>query len=206
MAPVHKTRSKSAQRAVRIAAKAKRTKDQKSLEKNVMKSLVATVMEKEHEVKQSKKHRLPKNYLTDLIKGFSNVIPTLTVKSLKNAVAYHKRRNISTNKNSNTEGEQRTNTIEETETCSNSDPSGKNSQPKQSKKGRPKHEFIRTNKILYSMAMNEVTQKSAQLKQKEGVLRNESFQNIVIEVRKKRHLPEEFEIKKNTVKRRIERK
>jgi hypothetical protein len=99
MAPLQKTRSKtaqkSAQKAARIAAKVNRTKDQKLLQKNVMKSLVATVLEKEREIKQSQRERLPKNYLKDLISGFSNVIPMLTVKSLKNAVAYHKKKNMS---------------------------------------------------------------------------------------------------------------
>jgi hypothetical protein len=92
MAPVKNTRSKSAQKAARNAAKATRTNDQKSLQKNVMRSLVTTVLEKENEVKQADKDRLPKNYYKELVKGFSSIIPTLTVKSLKNAVAYHKRK------------------------------------------------------------------------------------------------------------------
>jgi hypothetical protein len=56
------------------------------------------------------------------------------------------------------------------------------------------------------MAMNEVTQMTADLKQKEGVLTNESFQKIVMEVKNKRNLPDDFEIKKNTVTRRLQRK
>jgi hypothetical protein len=54
--------------------------------------------------------------------------------------------------------------------------------------------------------MNEVTLKTAALKQKEGLVRDDSFKNIVSDVREKMNLPENFEIKKVTVRRRILRK
>jgi hypothetical protein len=209
MAPLQKTRSKtaqkSAQKAARIAAKVNRTKDQKLLQKNVMKSLVATVLEKEREIKQSQRERLPKNYLKDLISGFSNVIPMLTVKSLKNAVAYHKKKNMSIHSDVSTV-EQTTTTDEPSELSPTNSTSSSDSKVKHAKQGRPKQEFLRKNKIEYSMAMNEVTQMTADLKQKEGVLTNESFQKIVMEVKNKRNLPDDFEIKKNTVTRRLQRK
>lgn len=199
---MHNTRSKSVQKAARTAAKAKRTEDQKSLEKNLMKSLVVTVLEKENEVKQLNRERLPKNYFKDLVQRFTNVIPTITVKSLKNAVAYHKRKNISTQNDA--PSEQSINT-KQSEEDPNPDPTRNDQQAYSKRKGRPKQEFVRTNNIVYSMAMNDVTRMTLEWKQKKGVLTNESFQNIVTEVRQKRNLPQDFEIKKNTVQRRIER-
>lgn len=94
MAPVRNTRSKAAVQAARKAAKASRSAEMKILKKNVTKSLVATVLEKEKERRKDGKERLPKEYYKNLLSSFTTVIPTLTEKSLKNAVAYQKRKNI----------------------------------------------------------------------------------------------------------------
>ena len=198
MSPKHKTRSKTATKAARHAIKNSRTEDQKSLDKKVMQSLVATVLEKEQEMKTMDKARLPKGYYENLVKRFIPIIPTLTVKSLKNAVFYHRsNKSIVVDPSDNTTNS----TVTEEQV-----PTVQNSMTKPARQGRPRQSFIRNNKIAYSIAMNEVTSKAEELKKKEGLLRDVSLKTIVNEVREKMNLPTDFEIKKITIKRRIQRK
>ena len=58
----------------------------------MIKSLVATLLEKEQEIKTLNKERLPKEFYKNLVEWFCSIFPTLTVKTLKNAVSYQKRK------------------------------------------------------------------------------------------------------------------
>jgi hypothetical protein len=110
---------------------------------------------------------------------------------LKNAVSYYKRNSYYKRKNQDP-------TVESTPpTASNTTiPFETNSKSSAQTKGRPNKTSLRSTQIAYSAATNEVTQMAAELKKKEGILTSASFGRIVTEVRKKRNLPEEFEIKK----------
>lgn len=218
MAPIYKTRSKSAAQSARNAVKSSRSSDQKVLDRNIMKSLVATVLKKEKDIKMHGKERLPHNYYKNLISPFLNLMPTLSEKSLKNAVSYEKRKNLT----------QRTvppaadsppsvlchssssNNSPSISSSSNNPPSindntSSDIQPTVQKKGRPNKENLRTTNITYCEAANEITHMAMEVKRREGALTNESFEMIVSEVREKRNLPENFEIKRGTVKKRIQK-
>lgn len=213
MAPVHKTRSKAAAQSARKAAKASRSADQKVIERNIIKSLVATVLQKEDDMKMHGKERLPKEYYKTLISPFLIIIPTLSEKSLKNAVSYQKRKNLLQTVTTPHIAEAEHVAKLHHEPPSNDPPiindntssNSSNGSPTIIRKGRPNKQNIRTSNITHCAAVNEITHMAMALKRREGALTNETFQNIVNEVRKKRNLPESFEIKRSTVKKRIQR-
>ena len=100
-----------------------------------MQSLVATVLEKEQGMKMMDKARLPKGYYENLVKRFIPIIPTHTVKSLKNnAVFYHKsNKSIVVDPSDNTTNS----TVAEEKV-----PTAQNSTTKPARQGWPRQSFI----------------------------------------------------------------
>jgi hypothetical protein len=93
-----KTRSTSASKAktqvARRVLKKGRTDVQKKLDKKVLEAIIKTVLEKEKEIKKDNKIRLPKRYLNNLVETYAPVLPTLTLKSLENAVSYQRKKEM----------------------------------------------------------------------------------------------------------------
>lgn len=195
MSPVHKTRSHSAKKALKKAIKSNRSGSQKAVEKHVMNAIVNTVMCKMKEIeKDGRSKRLPNNYFLQLVDQYKPAIPTLTVKAIQNAVDYQKRK-------------ERTSTNKETIDDANHAAATK-IPPADKKIGRPtgtSKEQMRVSSVQKAAAMNEVTLEVEALRKVCKVVNDDAFQRIVNETKTKHNLPVDFEIKKNTVLKRISR-
>jgi len=174
-----KTRSTSASKAktqvARRVLKKGRTDVQKKLDKKVLEAIIKTVLEKEKEIKKDNKIRLPKRYLNNLVETYAPVLPTLTLKSLENAVSYQRKKEM------NLEQPQ---TVEPDQTKTDStDPVQTNTDDK----GRPKgttQEMKLIKNVAYAAALNEVTQKVVVARHKDGAITRSIFNKILDEVTK----------------------
>jgi hypothetical protein len=195
MSPVHKTRSHAAKKALRTAIKSNRTQEQKVVQKEMMKAIVNIAIQKIKEMEgQNSGKRLPSNYLIDLVNRFKPSYPTLTVKAVQNAIDYQKRKDRTT----------ATSNLNNNESI---DIAGSNV-IKNSVIGRPKgstKEQDRLSAIQKSAAINEVTVKVNELKKNDKTISASTYSSIVTEVKQKRNLPEDFDVKKDTVMKRIAR-
>lgn len=192
------TRSKSAMKAVRKAVKESRSKEQKAVDKNLMKSIVATVLQKEKEIKDINRIRMPKDFLRNLVISYQPLLPTLTKKSLENAVAYQR-------KKLKTETVTTYHQVEQSHRSPNNVTPDK---PTHCKEARPvvnSKERKKDLQLAHTAAYNEVTQKVAAMRQISKRVPQQAFQKIVDNTKKKYNLPDETEIQKRTIIRRIER-
>jgi hypothetical protein len=194
------TRSKSAMKAVRKAMKESRSKEQnKAVDKNLMKSIVATVLQKE--IKDRNRIRMPKYFLRNLVINYQPLLPTLTTtkKSLENAVAYQR-------KKLKTEMVTTNHQVEQSHGSPNNVTPDK---PTHCKEVRPfvnSKERKKDLQLAHAAAYNhEVTQKVAVMRQISKTVPQQAFQKIVDNTKKKYNLPDETEIQKRTIIRRIER-
>jgi hypothetical protein len=74
--------------------KESRSQEQKTVDKNLIKSIIATVfLQKEKQIKNGNRSRLPKDFLKNLFIIYQPILPTLlTTKSLENAVAIQRKK------------------------------------------------------------------------------------------------------------------
>lgn len=132
-----KAKKKESQRVLKNS----RTNTQKKVDKKLLEAIIITVLAKEKEIKNDNKIRLPRSYLKNLVETYTTVIPTLTLKSLENALSYQ--RNKQKREKEITKQEQPL-TIESAET-------------KTSDKGRPKgttEEAKRIIDVAYAQEMD----------------------------------------------------
>lgn len=81
--------------------------------------------------------------------------------------------------------------------------------PKSRKGGRPPYTTDhnkRCKAIASADVLNDVSLRAARAKEEKGTLSNETFKQIMDEVRKERNLPDDFEIKIGTIRQRLLRK
>jgi hypothetical protein len=179
------------------ALKTNRTDTQKKVEKSLLEAIIKTVLDKEEEIKKEGRKRLPKCYLKNLVETYVPVFPSLTLKSLENAVSYQR---LKGKKEKEASEEQLQ--LQEPTNITNVNLTTTQQQ------GRPKgttQEVKRIFKIAHSAAFNEVMEEAAAVKHREGVLTQSAFNRILEGVKTRRNLPDHMEIKMESVKQRIRR-
>ena len=63
-----KTAVKNAEKCRRIAIRGQMTDAERTMEKNILKVIITTILQKEEEMKSQNCARLPKNYITGIVK------------------------------------------------------------------------------------------------------------------------------------------
>jgi len=189
---------KKAVKSKRAALRGGMSETEKKMEKNVTKIIIATILQKEDEVRSHGHVRLPKNYIKEIVEKYKPALPLLTVKSLHNALMYER------NKKRNKRDEQSPPRTTGKSESSTTTPSTNNHDI-----GRPKGSTIiskHENDLKVAACYNEVTLEVAKVRGNGIIMTQTNFDDIVSIVKKKLDLPDEIVVKRNTVDKRIARK